>query len=174
MQEYRRSERIAQSSGCRSPVRAILAATGTAIAATILQSSQRPRIDERLEIRARQIASVATAQESPAASEEFSNLMDEPRLNLDSSMKKSRAAIATWNVRTLVEDIAGEIGKTDFLGKVPVLDLLLKQAGLDIVAMQETRINDIVDCKFNNFKFYFSGRKGKKIKWCWLLSQFRT
>ena len=28
--------------------------------------------------------------------------------------------------------------------------------------MQETRINDIVDCKLNNFKFYFAGKKGKE------------
>jgi len=64
----------------------------------------------------------------------------------------------------LAEGIAGEIGKTDFLGKVPVLDLQFKQAGLKIVALQETRINDVVDCKFNNFKFYFVGRKGKDIR----------
>ena len=93
MQDYRRSESITPSAGSRSPVRAILAATGTAIAANILQSSKRSRIDELLEDRSRQLASLAAAQESPAASEEFSNLMDEPRLNLDSSMKKSRAAL---------------------------------------------------------------------------------
>ena len=45
-----------------------------------------------------------------------------------------------------------------------MLDLLFKKAGLDIVALQETRINNIVECKFNNFKFYFVGRKGKDIR----------
>ena len=80
------------STGKRSPVRAILAATGTAIAATVLQSSKRSRIDERLEVRSRQLAALDSSEESSAAAAAFGSTTSSSSHNAKDFEKRNHLA----------------------------------------------------------------------------------
>jgi exonuclease III len=76
-------------------------------------------------------------------------------------MGKKNLKIATWNVRSLANK--GDKGEELYLGKFYLLEKEFLVQGLDIVAMQETKVKDQLVVERAEYNLYLAGQDSSKL-----------
>ena len=77
------------------------------------------------------------------------------------SKKKANSGelrLATWNVRTMTTGSTDDLMEIADLRKTAAIDLELKRLGVDIAALQETRLPDSGTKREENFTFFWKGK----------------
>jgi exonuclease III len=69
--------------------------------------------------------------------------------------------IATWNVQTLAHK--GDKGEEDYVGKFFDWEQDFDNLGLDIIAMQETRVKGINEFTGRKYKLYLAGQDPSEV-----------
>ena len=70
----------------------------------------------------------------------------------------SKLRLATWNVRTMTTGSTDDLMEIADFRKTAAIDLELKRLGVDIAALQETRLPDSGTKREENFTFFWKGK----------------
>ena len=75
-----------------------------------------------------------------------------------SLQKRPTLKLGTWNVRTMLTGISDDLRSMDDLRKTAVINNELMRLGVDIVALQETRLPQTGSLREKDFTFYWHGK----------------